>query len=1572
MGGSIVLFRGANAVPRSKVIKSGFGGIVLRFRRNLGFCLSTILCLVVSLSDAPQARTLGQAATAAMAPSHGRPLVNLRSPQSLRIDYNGSADVVSALKAGATPTNLAAGDFDADGAPDLVSGYKTARGGVVTLLRGNPDAFAPKDPALYPAAIKGNVPPAFVNAATVFAVPESPDFMATGDFNRDGYRDLLVGSNGGGLYVLAGDGKGSLGAPQAVRLTGGVRTIDVADSGYVAVSIDGPEGPRVAILAPSPQGLSEVGSYATPTPATSLAWGSLGGAQDLAVGAGNNVMLIYGPLGANPETESVSLPFAVQALAVGDYIWDRDGRQEIAVLGGDGAVRILQHGSLDTRPLTAADIPGRRAALRARPSELPSPTALGPWTVAKQLAGTGVTLAGPASRSTFSSPRVAAASTHDLMLVDAARNQVNLLDTSGAAANASGAIAFSGTPVAAVALPQKINAGRDLVVLTSSAIEPLVTEAAPDPAFNVTTTADEDNLGACAQNSTVTSGTEAGGILSLREAVCEANNNGAATSVINVPAGTYDLAISTYGGNGSTGTATGELQVGIVSGANITISGAGQNSTIIQQTNGKDRLIEQDELVAGNIPVTLENLTLTGGVCNDTSGLDCLDNGGGAVLGGAPGDNLTITDVTMSNNESNVSTTEYNAENGGAVTYVGGTLNISGSTFTGNKASAYGGALFAEVGDSAGSPILSNFVITNSTFTSNEALSDNSANNIGQGGAIDFSLAGGYPASITGSTFTGNQVLANNVNELGGAIAASGGSSSSFSMTTSRIAGNGAPGGGTGAYLVNVTPTLTNNWWGCNAGPNQTGCDSILQDVSGANEAYTPSSWLVLSISAGSTQVDSGSSTSLTADLTHNNSATGGFGVPDGTPVSFGATLGTISDASTTLTSGTGTATFNAGTTAGAGSGTATVDNQTASVTIDVLGGTSTSAAVDDAGTGSAWSGSEVTGASAYATASVMASGGGLTPSGTVTYTFYSGNTCTSGTIGTSTVTMSGGTVPHSSTTAPLGAGTYSLSASYSGDSAHQGSSSGCTHFTVNKAQPATSVASNVNPSNYGQQVTFTATVSGAGGFSPTGVVGFTSNSTSIAGCTAVVLSSGQAQCMTSSLASGTDVIAATYSGDANYNTSMGTLSGGQQVNAITPTVTVTAQSSVNSAQSLSVGVGVSGGNGNPIPTGSVVLSSGTYSSGSTPLSGGSASITIPAGSLAVGNDTLTATYTPDSGSSSTYNGATGTAPVTVSQAIGTCTTSNPNPNPNPASFAAAEDFNGDCRSDILWRNSSTQQVYEWLMNGTTIASSGSPYTPTSDWVIEGTGDFDGDGKSDILWRNTSSGEVYIWLMNGTTIASSGSPYTVADPTWVIQGVGDFDGDGKSDILWRNTTTGEVYIWLMNGTTIKSSGSPYTLADSTWVIQGVGDFDGDGDADILWRNTSTGEVYIWLMNGTTIKSKGSPYTLSDSTWVIQGVGDFDGDGKSDILWRNTNSGEVFIWLMNGTTIASSGSPYTLADSTWVIQGTGDYDGSGRAGILWRNSTTEQVYIWLMNGTTLVSSGSPGTLAAPWQIANVSP
>jgi uncharacterized repeat protein (TIGR03803 family) len=95
-----------------------------------------------------------------------------------------------------------------------------------------------------------------------------------------------------------------------------------------------------------------------------------------------------------------------------------------------------------------------------------------------------------------------------------------------------------------------------------------------------------------------------------------------------------------------------------------------------------------------------------------------------------------------------------------------------------------------------------------------------------------------------------------------------------------------------------------------------------------------------------------------------------------------------------------------------------------------------------------------------------------------------------------------------------------------------------------------TVVTSTPNPSEEGQLVTLTATVGPSGPPTPTGTVSFTSNGVAISGCTAVPLTSQlMAVCTTSTLAVGTDAIVATYSGDANYSGSSGTLA--QLVNPI-------------------------------------------------------------------------------------------------------------------------------------------------------------------------------------------------------------------------------------------------------------------------------------------------------------------------------------------------------------------------------------------------------------------------------------
>ena len=64
--------------------------------------------------------------------------------------------------------------------------------------------------------------------------------------------------------------------------------------------------------------------------------------------------------------------------------------------------------------------------------------------------------------------------------------------------------------------------------------------------------------------------------------------------------------------------------------------------------------------------------------------------------------------------------------------------------------------------------------------------------------------------------------------------------------------------------------------------------------------------------------------------------------------------------------------------------------------------------------------------------------------------------------------------------------------------------------------------------------------------------------------------------------------------------------------------------------------------------------------------------------------------------------------------------------------------------------------------------------------------DFNGDGRSDILWRN-DNGSLAIWTMNGTAVTSGNNIASSPDATWHVNGVGDYLVAAKADILWRTT-----------------------------------------------------------------------------------------------------------------------------------------------------------------------------------------
>jgi Ca2+-binding RTX toxin-like protein len=299
---------------------------------------------------------------------------------------------------------------------------------------------------------------------------------------------------------------------------------------------------------------------------------------------------------------------------------------------------------------------------------------------------------------------------------------------------------------------------------------------------------------------------------------------------------------------------------------------------------------------------------------------------------------------------------------------------------------------------------------------------------------------------------------------------------------------------------------------------------------------------------------------------------------------------------------------------------------------------------------------------------------------------------------------------------------------------------------------------------------------------------------------------------------------------------------------------------------------------------------------------------------------------------------------------------------------AVRNDFNGDGRSDVLWRNVSGQ-ITQWL--GTANGGLSNNFgvvnqTVGNDWKIAGTADFNGDGFNDILWRNVS-GQLSQWLgtSNGGLTNNGGVVNQTVGNDWKIAGTADFNGDGRADILWRNTS-GQLSEWLgtANGGLTNNGGIVNQTVGNDWKIAGTADFNGDGRADILWRNVS-GQLSEWLgtANGGLTNNGGVVNQTVGNDWKIAGTADFNGDGFSDILWRNV-SGQLSQWLgtANGGFTNNGSIVNQTVGNDWKIAGTADFNGDGRSDILWRNDNG-QLTQWL--------AGSNGGFASNGGVVNQS-
>ncbi|MBI3411311.1 MAG: Ig-like domain repeat protein [Planctomycetes bacterium] len=468
-------------------------------------------------------------------------------------------------------------------------------------------------------------------------------------------------------------------------------------------------------------------------------------------------------------------------------------------------------------------------------------------------------------------------------------------------------------------------------------------------------------------------------------------------------------------------------------------------------------------------------------------------------------------------------------------------------------------------------------------------------------------------------------------------------------------------------------------------------------------------------------------------------------------------------------------------------------------------------------------------------------------PNGTVTFT-------EGATTWASNVSVDG--IGHASfATSALSFGNHVITASFTGTTGWL-TSSGNSLTQIVQDGTSTSVASSANPSNFGTSVTFTATVTGANGGTPTGTVTFTEGPTVLA--SSVPLDgSGQAAFSTAGLGVGSHLIHAAFTGTGGWLNS----SGDAAAQIVQDGTSTTVSSSLNPStfgQSISFTATVAAADASAgTPPGTVTFTEGVTVLASNVAVDGAGHASFSTTSLGVGPHTIAATFTGATG----WLGSNGdSAAQQVTDGTGTAVSSSPNPSAFggsvtfTATVIAADAGAGIPTGAVTFTEGASVLASNVAVNGSGQASFSTTGLSVGSHTITAT--FTGTGG----WQNSAGNDSSVpqVVNNGTTTSalSAPNPSTFGDSVTFTATV--TDGGAGAGVPTGTVTFTEGVTVLASGVAVDGAGhasfSTATLGVGSHTI--TASFTGTGG----WQNSSdnTAAQLVQDTTTTTLVSSGSP------------------------------------------------------------------------------------------------------------------
>lgn len=541
-------------------------------------------------------------------------------------------------------------------------------------------------------------------------------------------------------------------------------------------------------------------------------------------------------------------------------------------------------------------------------------------------------------------------------------------------------------------------------------------------------------------------------------------------------------------------------------------------------------------------------------------------------------------------------------------------------------------------------------------------------------------------------------------------------------------------------------------------------------------------------------------------------------------------------------------------------------------------------------------------------TLTAQVSSPGATPGGTITFK--------NGTATIGTVSLSGASATLITSFAQVGA--YSITALYSGDALHLGSTSAPLAITVNPRASTTSLYSSHYSAPAARQLTLVTSITG---YAPTGTVTFMEGASTLG--TAVLNGYGWAGIGISNLAQGTHSITAVYSGDSR---NLGSTSAPVSIVISAPDSTC-ATSFANPA---------------------------SYGTG------------LYAYSVAIGDFNLDGR--PDL---VVANTGAHTVSVLLATANGLQPAVNYPVQSGPRSVAVG-DLNGDGRPDLVTANSATFNVMLGAVGGfssaTVVSLAGDP-TPNNIVLA----DVNRDGKLDLI--ATAGANISVRMGAGDGTFQSRLTYAAGASQAAGLAAADFNGDGAVDIAAGDAMGTMVRVLFNDGAGAFPQAVGYDAGSGPGI--GVGprglaaaDFNGDGKLDLAVLNHNNHAILLGTGGGHP-NAFAAPATYP--IWNLSNPGsivaaDFTGDGHPDFAVTYLNSHHVALWRGNGAGSFQNASQYSAGVQPMGLAAA-DLNGDGKLDLAVANIMSQDVSVLLATGgiasttTTLASAPNPSVFGS---------